>query len=371
MLGTEVSAMRIRGGLPVLWRREGESQIGVEAGSAVVLTGLTTAEQHWLDLLERDRSEDELLTAARNHGIALERATAVLTTLESHGLLTRRLEDPALDRSGLLPEEEYWQRHHTTMGASMNPDDGPGLVARRANRVVAVMGLGRVGVTVACALAAGGVGTVLVADRRVVGRGDVGLGAFMPHDVGRPREERARALLRGHHEQVATSAPARTRPDLVIMCVQDVAEPPRLRPLMREDIPHLLVAQHELSVLVGPLVVPGLSPCVRCMELQRSDADPCWPALATQLLGRRERRLPVTLGLWAASLAAGQALAFLDHRETDVLGASLVIDAASTTPHRHRWQHHPHCGCHELPAQAESVGTSTSSPRTSASTAAP
>ncbi|HLS49718.1 MAG TPA: hypothetical protein VK024_06960 [Actinomycetaceae bacterium] len=364
--------MRIRSGLSVLWRRPGESQIGIEATSAIVLSGLSAAEQQWLDLLERDRTEDQLLAAARDLGIEGSRAAELLGELEARGLIARQLPDPLLDRHGLSAEEDFWQRFSGRASS---------VIARRRARVVAVMGLGRIGAMLACGLAASGVGTILVADRRQVGRGDVGVGAYAPHDVGRPREDRVRALLRSQHEQVAISAPPRTRPDLVVMCIQDVAEPQRIRPLMREDVPHLVISQHELSALVGPLVVPGMTPCVQCIEMRRAEADSCWPAIATQLLGARERRLPAAVAVTAAGFGLTEVLAFLDHREVTTAGRSLVVTGTSGGPRGVEWQFHPRCGCRGPDAppqeavagasQEPAGGTSTSSPRTTASTAAP
>ena len=43
--------MRVRGNTPVLWRGQGESQLGAEPGTALVLTGLSHREQQFLDRL--------------------------------------------------------------------------------------------------------------------------------------------------------------------------------------------------------------------------------------------------------------------------------------------------------------------------------
>lgn len=46
------------------------------------------------------------------------------------------------------------------------------------------------------------------------------------------------------------------------------------------DLPHLPVAIHGPRGLVGPLVVPGSTGCLRCRHLHRIDADPAWPAVS-------------------------------------------------------------------------------------------
>jgi len=49
----------------------------------------------------------------------------------------------------------------------------------------------------------------------------------------------------------------------------------------REHIPHVHVGIRHTKAVVGPFVVPGLSPglssCVRCDYLHRRDRDPAWP----------------------------------------------------------------------------------------------
>ena len=42
----------------------------------------------------------------------------------------------------------------------------------------------------------------------------------------------------------------------------------------------------EDLIRVGPLVISGLTPCLTCLDLHRTDWDPAWPVLLSQL-GRR------------------------------------------------------------------------------------
>src|SRR6185369_699944 len=48
-------------------------------------------------------------------------------------------------------------------------------------------------------------------------------------------------------------------------------------------IPYLAVTVRDSTVVVGPLVKPGRSACLNCLELHRRDLDPDWPAVAAQL----------------------------------------------------------------------------------------
>ncbi|MES2171477.1 MAG: hypothetical protein V4479_12275 [Actinomycetota bacterium] len=56
---------------------------------------------------------------------------------------------------------------------------------------------------------------------------------------------------------------------------------------LRRDLPHLPVVYGDSIVRIGPFVEPGSGPCLYCLELHHTDADPAWPAIASQLLGRR------------------------------------------------------------------------------------
>ena len=66
--------MRVRGDAPVLWRTTGQTQIGVEPGRSLVLTGLTAAEQQLLDHLPRRMSPDDVYRASRRCRVPLPRA---------------------------------------------------------------------------------------------------------------------------------------------------------------------------------------------------------------------------------------------------------------------------------------------------------
>ena len=55
---------------------------------------------------------------------------------------------------------------------------------------------------------------------------------------------------------------------------------------LRRDVPHLPSCSATPACTVGPFVRPGRGPCLRCLDLHRTDADPAWPAMATQLHAR-------------------------------------------------------------------------------------
>ncbi|WP_040518165.1 hypothetical protein [Gordonia neofelifaecis] len=75
------------------------------------------------------------------------------------------------------------------------------------------------------------------------------------------------------------------RPALVVVADQPVPDPVVWEPLMAAGVPHLAVHVRDDVGVVGPLVLPGLSSCLRCVELHRTDLDEAWPVIAATLHG--------------------------------------------------------------------------------------
>jgi hypothetical protein len=141
------------------------------------------------------------------------------------------------------------------------------------------------------------------------------------------------------------SKPDGVVPDLTIVA-SDRIECDRVlsEGLVRADQPHLFIRVRPGGVLVGPLVLPGRTVCLRCTDLTRRDADPAWPTLLQQLC---RSRVPVTpvLASWAASVASTQALSLLGGAHPETCGATLEITAPDYRTRWRSWPLHPGCGC--------------------------
>jgi bacteriocin biosynthesis cyclodehydratase domain-containing protein len=120
-------------------------------------------------------------------------------------------------------------------------------------------------------------------------------------------------------------------------------------------VPHLAVVVREAGLVVGPLVPPGGRPCLRCLDLHRTDRDPAWPSIAAQLSGTASQTtMPcdVVLATTVASHAALQVLAFLDgdrdgsaRDRLPTVDGTLEIARADGRVRRRSWSRHPLCGC--------------------------
>ena len=142
--------------------------------------------------------------------------------------------------------------------------------------------------------------------------------------------------------------PARAVPDLCVLADAVVPDPSLVAALHRDRIAHLPVRLRDGTGVVGPLVLPGRSACLTCIELHRCGRDPGWPAVTAQLVGQPGRGDAATAAATAALGVAQVLLRWTSRRAggpPPVLGATLEIDIASGGLLHRGWPAHPDCGC--------------------------
>ena len=81
-----------------------------------------------------------------------------------------------------------------------------------------------------------------------------------------------------------TSVDVAVGPDADLVVVLSTGEPDRaaLADAVRCRVTHLVVVADGDAVRIGPLVIPGHTPCVGCTDLHRATWDPVWLALVPQ-----------------------------------------------------------------------------------------
>lgn len=148
----------------------------------------------------------------------------------------------------------------------------------------------------------------------------------------------------------AAGAPAGV--DLVVLADSLAADPRLLRDLHTARVAHLPVRVRDGTGLVGPLVIPGVTSCLVCVDLHRTDRDAAWPALAAQLrevTGCADR--PTVLATAALALEqlqriiAGVRSAGTPPAPPATLDTTLEVDVTSPSISARRWPRHPLCGC--------------------------
>jgi bacteriocin biosynthesis cyclodehydratase domain-containing protein len=162
--------------------------------------------------------------------------------------------------------------------------------------------------------------------------------------------------------------PPDTRADLGLLVCHYVVEPQLFGYWLSRDIPHLPIVLTDTGVHVGPLIEPGVTPCLYCLERHRTDADPARPAIASQLWGRTSPvETPLTVSEVVA-LATRLAVRRLSTKAAaESVAMSLFVNAATGEAATREWVRHPECGCAALPG-SDSVPAPLSDPARSAPT---
>lgn len=298
--------MRLRGQSPVLWRSEGSSQIGSEPGLALVVDDLDGPAQRFLDRLpaeEADAGPGWVRLAARWAGLALDDAERLVSELVRVGALTRS-ETPR------TADERYWDL------LCEEPRERSRVLA---GAVVGLIGAGDLALELACLLEEAGVGSLLAHDPPLA------------------------AWLEEHRPGLTVRAPASTVPDLVVTLESHIIDPVRARALAQAGAAQLPVTLRAVSVRVGPVLGPGAPVCHGCLDLAERDADPAWPAVATQL---RMTPAPPTERLLLHQSAALAARAALDALLGEPWwGRSVELSGRDAVGLERRWEPHPECLC--------------------------
>jgi bacteriocin biosynthesis cyclodehydratase domain-containing protein len=134
-----------------------------------------------------------------------------------------------------------------------------------------------------------------------------------------------------------------------------VGEPAReqLDGWMRTGLPHLVLRLSEGAAVLGPLVLPGETACLRCIDAHHTDIDPAWPLLVTQQAAAvsrgREDTLPepvdTVLATLACAWAAREVASFAEGRRPATISTTVRLDPHLTALETHCWPRHPACGC--------------------------
>ncbi|CAH0132190.1 hypothetical protein SRABI121_00796 [Microbacterium sp. Bi121] len=100
------------------------------------------------------------------------------------------------------------------------------------------------------------------------------------------------------------TAPRGAAGSVGIVLVQGAASAHRLGSYLRDDLTHVPVAFEPGATVVGPLIVPGRTPCLSCRDAHERDRDPAWPGMHAQLIGANCGQITTTRTAEAAGLIA-------------------------------------------------------------------
>ena len=332
-----------------IWHDERTLQLG--RGPATSHRYRTTAAVRALiDALDGTRETEALLGYAERIGIPRPDTLELLDRLAGDGCL----DDAALDTGALaaLGPAERARLDPDLSGLGLRhrlPGGAVRALERRQRVAVAVYGLGRVGAQAALRLAATGIGTIVPVDPASVRPEDAGPGGYRDEEVGARRQDAVGGAIRllAPSAKLALS-PRRAAPDLALVAPGERPPTELLAELTERAVPHLVVEVCEDRAVLGPLVLPGRTPCRRCRDLAVADRDPLWPRTLAALAGDGASARPAcdtTLAALAANHAVLHALAFLDGQDPPSLGATWEFALPYALAERFPLAVHPGCGC--------------------------
>jgi bacteriocin biosynthesis cyclodehydratase domain-containing protein len=294
--------------VPMVWRDPFSLQLGIEP-SRVVLREVSTADQRMIHALSAGISRSGLAMIARSSGAAEGDVERLLDRLAPVLLPDPALADPVQSTNSA-----------PTRPAQMTLDRPP---------IVAIAGHGRTVEQIASTLTEAGIRVTVSATP-----------SDGPCDLG---------IAVGHY----------------------VLDPVAYGFWLRRDLPHLPVIFGDGDATVGPLVEPGSTPCLYCLEHYRRDVDASWSAIASQLWGRRSAAETVLVSGEVAAMVSRMAVRRLGMADPGMVGpehggvprlgpaagASFRIEAETGGVTRREWMPHPECGCTgTFPSTAAEIG---------------
>lgn len=137
--------------------------------------------------------------------------------------------------------------------------------------------------------------------------------------------------------------------DLVVLCGRDAIAPDEGAACQRARIAHLPVVLRDGEVIIGPLIHPGVSACLRCLDLHRRDRDHAWPRILSQIttpssdLGISVDAVPAQANTVAALVAMLARESLTTQQVTT--GVSWQVSLPWPEVRTRVWTPHPHCDC--------------------------
>jgi hypothetical protein len=345
----------LKPGLLPVWRDRNTLQIGIDPRRAVALTGMAGV-SCVISLLDGSRDRDQVLAAAYERGIPTETADRVLTLLAAGGAL----DDFPAGTLRVLPQPLRARLAAELATVSLARQDGDGgarTLARRRAAYIRIRGTGRIAAAIASILVTAGIGDVSggIDPESQPPRPDPTTATFgsiarTPARTSRKAGVRTPARTSrktGARPPVGPPTVGQPLPDLAVLIGQP--DPELSAALMNDRTPHLVASASEAIGVVGPLVVPGRTTCLRCLDLHRTDRDPAWPLILAQLAGRQPIPLAcdAPLAVAVAAQAASQALAFVDSATAPdaVANGTLELVLPGWQWRRRTWPPHERCSC--------------------------
>ena len=296
---------QINPSLARLWLNENTRQYG--ANAKYILGSLSEPELRVLEYLEHGIAESQLSQLPKMAQASDEQTMSLVERLSP--LISRTSSFlPLLDAEGVQREFSEIMRLYL-----LDHKDPAAALRKRLASKLFISRFDRTGLVLARGFAASGIGSIFTADHSTVAPSDTLELGYPQSELGNQRSKAARRMISPTsielHSRMTKSY---DHAEVAILIANDVVDPRQYAPWMSRDVPHISVVYSEEGATVSHLVLPGITPCLACLDLARLRRDSNWATAAPQLAQLDRDLADSALVLFSASMALSLSLNLID-----------------------------------------------------------
>jgi hypothetical protein len=228
-------------------------------------------------------------------------------------------------------------------------DGGVEIMSQRRDWHVSVFGDSRIATLLYGILLSSGVSHTYLKggdDQKRVSEEDMCAGFLHPSDIGLTFGSRTQELSRELSLFPPSKIVSSENPSRFMIAV---GKPPadRVQEWMSDGVPHLFIDGAEgARISLGPIVIPGHTPCLRCVSMALEDQNPMWREISMRRLIAPVSEVPVAVAHQVAGVAALEILHFLDEGQSQLIGTTTQMSYhRPINIQQQTFPRHPACGC--------------------------
>lgn len=226
-------------------------------------------------------------------------------------------------------------------------DAGVTTLSARQNVAIDICGDDRLAISLLTILLSSGLSNAKLAMSnlpREIGARDLGNGVFQISDLGINLANRMNQISKSFSLFPIPKISSCEKSLTVIFGAPDQA---KINTLLSSNLPHIFISSVDAtSIRVGPLVIPGKSPCFRCLELSQREQSPLLNLIDMARSFAPTRQLNVAATAQVAGMVAQSILNFLDTGISELIGTQILLDTTQPCNPQHIvYSINPACGC--------------------------
>ena len=226
-------------------------------------------------------------------------------------------------------------------------DAGVTTLSNRQNIAIDICGDNRLAISLLTTLLASGVSQTTLALSnlpRDISASDLGTGIFSISDLGINLANRISEIARNFSLFPISK---NSEPKSYLTIIIGAPDPAKINTLLSSNLPHLFISALDATTIrIGPLVIPGKSPCLRCLELSQLKISPLLNQINQARSFAPVQQLNIAATSQIAGMIAQSVLNYLDTGISELIGTQILVDTAEPCNPQHiAYAINPACGC--------------------------